>query len=168
MASDFSQSWALSRSRFLDSFSDLNHEQINWRLHDETLTIAEMALHVAGVEIYFTTQLLKQTPEGVAATIAKCATEGVVNANPFPFSVDEMTPEFVAEAMELAKSMVEPVITEASAEIRGGELVSALGPVISGDGGFARLGFHAGYHQGQVHLIRTAPGFPKTGSGDYH
>ena len=64
-------------------------------------------------------------------------------------------------AFTASKGMLEPLISGPSDEIRAKQIVSALGPIIDGNGAFARLGFHAGYHQGQAHLIRTAPGFPK-------
>lgn len=163
--SDYAASWELSRQRFLDSFRDLDQTALNWRIHPGALTIAEMALHVAGVELSFATQLLQTptlTPE--QAKLKAAATEGVVNDNPFPYSPEESTPETVAAALDLAKSILEPVIREASPEVRAREIKSALGPIITGDGAFARLGFHAGYHQGQVHLVRTAPGFPGTAS----
>ncbi len=158
--SDFLAPWSLSRSRFTEAFAALNQEQIHWRLHPGTLTIAEMVLHVAGVEILFASQLNDQPTEGLAARLRAAATEGVVNDLPFPFSPDEVTPATLREAMDLSRTWIEPLITEASPEIRAKSLVSALGPVITGEGAFARLSFHAAYHQGQIHLLVTAPGFP--------
>lgn len=158
--SDFLTPWSLSRTRFTEAFAALNQEQIHWRLHPGTLTIAEMVLHVAGVEILFASQLNDQPTEGLAARLRAAATEGVVNDLPFPFSPDEVTPATLREAMDLSRTWIEPLITEASPEIRAKSLVSALGPVITGEGAFARLSFHAAYHQGQIHLLVTAPGFP--------
>jgi hypothetical protein len=54
-----------------------------------------------------------------------------------------------------------PLIEQPTADILKKEIVSVLGPVITGEGAFARMAFHAAYHQGQVHMLRTAPGFPK-------
>ena len=56
--SDFAASWRLSRGRFLDAIKDLNTAQLNWRLHPDSLTLGEAALHVAGVEVSFMSQLL--------------------------------------------------------------------------------------------------------------
>lgn len=158
--SDFAKSWALSRQRFLDSFSGMSREQINWRMHSGTLTVAEMALHVAGVEVSFASQLTGAELSPEMARLKSAATEGVVNENPFPYSPEECTPEFLQGQMEAAKAMVQPLIEAASPEVRQKSLKSALGPMIDGEGAFARLGFHAGYHQGQVHFLATAPGFP--------
>lgn len=158
--SDFSETWSLTRKRFDDSLAGLNAEQMNWRLHPGTLTIGEMALHVAGVEVSFITQLKGETPEGLEARIKLTATEGVVNDNPFPFSAEEITPELVNEALTIARAMVEPAV-ENPDPYRSATIKSALGPVIDGTGAFARLGYHPGYHQAQVHMIRTAPNFPQ-------
>lgn len=157
--SDFSATWSLVRGRLLNDINGLNAEQLNWRLHPGTLTIGEMVIHVAGVEISFVSQLLGETPEGLEARLKAAATDGSVNDKPFPFTKDEITPEFVAETMKVALAKVEPLITNPD-PYRDVQIVSALGPVIDGSGAFARLAYHPGYHQAQVHVIRTAPGFP--------
>lgn len=158
--SDFAASWSLCRKRFLDEIGSLSQPQLNWRMQPDTLTIGEMALHVAGVEVSFISQLQGLSLDESAARLVKAATEGVVNDNPFPYSPDEITPVAVAEAFDFAHGLVEPVITAPSDALRAKEIKSALGPMISGEGALARLGFHAGYHQGQAYLIKTAPGFP--------
>jgi hypothetical protein len=157
--SDFAETWSLTRGRFVAAISDLNQEQLNWRLHPDTLTIGEMALHVAGAELSFANQLLEFQPEGLEARLCQAATDGCVNDKPFPFSADEITPELVQQALQIAQDKVGPMI-ENPEPYREKTLVSVLGPVINGAGAFARLGYHPGYHQGQVHLLRTAPGFP--------
>lgn len=138
----------------------LSAEQLNWRLHPDALTIGEMALHVAGVEVSFLSQLLDTPLDPLRSRIKATATEGVVNDHPFPFAPEEITPALVAEALADARARVEPVIADPTPAVRAKQIVSALGPVIDGTGALARLAFHPGYHQGQVHLIRTAPGFP--------
>jgi hypothetical protein len=160
--SDFKTAWQLSRKRFVDAVSDLDGAALNWRLHPESLTIGEMAIHVAGVEVSFISQLLDAPLDELPARLRSAATDGVVNDRPFPFSVEEITPDMVRRALEVAQSMVEPVIGHPSEAVRQKEIVSALGPTITGEGAFARLAFHPAYHQGQVHLLRTAPGFPKS------
>ena len=157
----FAISWKLSRGRFVDAIKDLNQEQLNWRLHPGSLTLGEAALHVAGVEVSFVSQLNDAPVDGLAARLKTAATEGVVNENPFPFTSDEITPELVAKSLEIAELMARPLLENPSQAVLEKEIVSALGPVITGEGALARFAFHPGYHQGQAHLIRTAPGFPK-------
>lgn len=158
--SDFHASYQISRTRFEDAVKDLNQAQLIWRLHPGVLTIGEMALHVAGVEVSFLSQLQGTALEGFEAKLKQAATEGVVNENPFPFTPDEIDPETVARALRIGRELAEPAIAAPSDELRGRTIKSALGPMIDGTGALARLAFHSGYHQGQVHLIATAPGFP--------
>lgn len=158
--SDFHEAWSLTRGRFDAAVGGLRHDQLGWRMHPGTLTIGEMAAHVAGVEVSFATQLRGEEPTGLAARVKQAATDGVVNDKPFPFSTDELTPELVGEVLALGRAEIGPLILEPTDEVRARQLVSALGPVIDGTGAFARLAYHAGYHQGQVHMITTAPGFP--------
>ena len=156
----FAMSWQLCRGRFVTEIKDLNQEQLNWRIYPGSLSIGEMALHVAGVEISFTSQLTGETIDGLKARLKTAATQGVVNDLEFPFSPGEITPELVAESLGLAEAMTKPVIENPSAEVLAGELVSALGPIITGEGALARFAFHPGYHQGQAYQIKNAPGFP--------
>lgn len=158
--SDFALAWSLSRSRFIDTIKDLNAAQLNYRLHPQALTIGEMALHVAGVEVSFASQLLGLELDEEGKRLKAAATDGSVNDKPFPFSMDEITPDNVMAKLDYARSLVEPMISNPSDGVLQKEIVSALGPVITGQGAMARFAFHAGYHQGQAYLIRTAPEFP--------
>lgn len=158
--SDFHVAYGLSRGRFATEVEGLSKEQLNYRLYPGSLTIGEMAIHVAGVEVWFSAQLTGREMSAEEKLIASTATDGVVNDKPFPFSAEEITPQFVAKALALGRSLAEPLIESPSDAIREVQLVSALGPVIDGTGALARMTFHPGYHQGQAYQIKQAPGFP--------
>lgn len=158
--SDFGETWRLVRGRFDDAVKGLSADQLNWRLHSDALTIGEMALHVAGVEVSFITQLKGETAEGDLERLKVAATEGVINETGFPFAPDEIDAAKVDWALSVSRKMVEEMIDELTPETRSRTIKSALGPMIDGTGAFARLAYHPGYHQGQVHLVKTAPGFP--------
>lgn len=157
---DFAATRTLSRGRFCDAVKNLTSAQLNYRLHKEILTIGEMALHVAGVEVSFASQLLGETLDPFEARLKAAATDGAVNDLPFPFTASEITPEMVDEALTTAAGWIDRLYAQGEA-LRGKEIKSALGPMISGEGAYARLGFHPGYHHGQAYLIMTSPDFPK-------
>lgn len=156
---DFLDSYNLCRKRFAESVLGLKQAQLNWRLHDQVLTIGESAIHVAGVEMWFIHQLTGEAFAGYER-VMQSATAGVVNDEVFPFTPEEITPEFVAEVLENAEAAVRPHLENPSAEFLAKEIKSALGPIINGRGALARLAFHPGYHHGQVYMIITAPGYP--------
>lgn len=161
MSSDFHAAWTLSRGRLDADVVGLSHEQLNFRLHPGVLTIGEMLLHVVGVEIWFMAQLKGEAiNDPTLKKVSLCATEGVVNDNPFPFASDELTPEFVDEMMTEGRRWIDSVMPDPAPEVLTKQMKSALGPIIDGRGAFTRLAFHSAYHQGQVQMIRTAPGFP--------
>jgi hypothetical protein len=162
--SEFSETWELTRKRFDDAVSGLSQDQLNWRLQPGSLTLGESALHVAGVELSFVSQLLGETLDAEGARISACSTEGVINPTPFPFDASEITPDLVQQALDRGRRTTHAVLENPSDEIRHRQIKSALGPMIDGNGAFARLAYHAGYHQGQAHLIKTAPGFPENRS----
>jgi Protein of unknown function (DUF664) len=157
---DFAKAWQLSRHRFAESVSDLNQVQLNYRLHPDVLTAGEMVLHVVGVEIWFVAQLTGQELNEVEVRLTKAAVDGVVNDNPFPYRTDEISPQMITWAFQRGQEIVKEHIENPSAEFLAKEIKSALGPIITGEGALARFAFHPAYHQGQVHLIRTSPGFP--------
>ncbi len=159
--SDYAAAWELSRKRLVDEIAGLNAEQLNWRLYPGALSIGQMGLHVAGVEIFFSSQLTGAMLDDFSKRLLRCSTEGVVNELPFPYSDEEITPESVSAGLAAGEAAWRPLVTEAAPEIRVGQITSALGPIISGDGAFARLSFHSGYHQGQAFQVKCAPGFPK-------
>jgi hypothetical protein len=159
---EFQSTYTLTRQRFDDAVNGLNHEQLNWRLHPDALTIAEMAIHLAGVETWFSAQLLALSmSDEFELRVIQAATDGSVTDNPFPFAVEEMTPETVSRAMSLGRDSVAKLFIDLNDKIREMELKSALGPIIDGNGALARIAAHPFYHQGQIYMIKTAPGFPK-------
>jgi len=160
--SDFSQAWNLSRQRFVDEIKDLSDEQLRWRLFPTAHSIGEMAIHLAGVEVLFGSQLAKTELDEFGTQLRRSATEGVVNDLPFPFDNDSIDGELVNRSLAYARALWGPLIESAAPDIRNIELVSALGPIITGEGAFARLSFHSGYHQGQAYLIKSAPDFPRS------
>lgn len=159
--SDFHAAYQISRKRFDDAVIGLTQEQLNWRLQPGTMSIGEMAMHVAGAEVNFISQLLGSPLDDYATRLKTAATQGVVDDLPVPYSPDEITPEVVAEALAFGRAMAEPVIAAPPDAVRATVIKSVLGPMIDGTGALARLAFHPGYHQGQAYLISTAPGFPK-------
>ncbi len=156
---DFIATRALSRGRLADSIKTLSQAQLNFRLHENTLTIGEMVIHVAGVEVSFASQLLDAELIPAEQKLKTAATDGAVNDLPFPYSEAEITPEFVQACLATADIWISKLYAQGES-LRQKELQSALGPIITGEGAFVRLGFHPGYHHGQIYMITSSPNFP--------
>lgn len=129
-------------------------------MQKDSLTIGEAALHVAGVEVSFASQLTDAKLDEFGTRLKAAATDGVVNEKEFPFAASEITMDLVNEALGYSEQLVRPVIESPSEQLLAKEIVSALGPIINGEGALTRLAFHAAYHQGQTYLMRCAPDFP--------
>jgi len=82
--SDFAASWSLSRKRFIDEISELIFGSAELAHSSESLSIGEMALHMAGTEISFGCQLSGQALEARGERLRTAATQGVVDDAPFP------------------------------------------------------------------------------------
>lgn len=159
---DFHTTYNLSRGRFDEAVFPLTNSQLNWRSHPGSLTIGEMALHLAGVEIWFSGQILGLELNPSETLLTRCATEGVVNGLPFPISAVDITAELVEQSLNNARKFAIRLFEADSPEIRAIQLQSALGPVISAEGAMARFSFHPAYHHGQAYLLITATEFPAT------
>ena len=88
---DFGKSWQLSRGRLRAEIESMTPEQLAYRIHSDSLSAGQAVLHVVGVEVWFTSQLTGTELTGDLARVAKSATAGVVNDDPFPFSDEEIT-----------------------------------------------------------------------------
>ncbi|MBL8060039.1 MAG: DinB family protein [Chthonomonas sp.] len=158
--SDFLSTYQLTRGRFDDAVKGLSQEQLNYRLHPETLTIGEMALHVAGVEFFVLSQLLDLNLTESQDRIRRCARDGALNENPFPFATHEISTDLLEGALQEARSLTEKTLADPTEELRAKPNESALGPMIDGTGAMVRLAYHPGYHHGQIWMIKSSPGFP--------
>ena len=155
--SDAYATWTLVRGRFDAELALVPDERLHARLFSGAMTPAEMAAHVAGVEVKFSSGVTGKALEGEDARIARAASDGVVNENPFPFAPEEMGRERLGEMLARGRAWAEPVLADPTPEIRAAQAVSVLGPVIDGTGVLARLAYHPAYHQAQLYLVRVAP-----------
>lgn len=160
--SDYLAPWRLGRDRFLASFEGLSESQLRFVADYYPNSIGQLAIHVAGSEVFMALHILKIEPRNeFERKVFLSVTDGMLNENVFPFEPHEITRETIDEALRLGESLIEPLLQNASPEHRKVRFASPLGPEIDGDGAFARMAFHASYHQGQVYIIRNAPNFPK-------
>lgn len=150
---DFLTTYRLTRQRFDDAIRAFPEEHLHRRIAPDTLTTAEMAMHVAGAEVYVLHGLLQKEPTEHERRLIGCAFNGVVNSDPFPFTEQEMTTDFLLATLESSRAYTESVLAAIDDDLRKRQIKSVLGPMIDGDGAFARLCSHPFYHQGQVYLI---------------
>ena len=160
--SDFAITWELTRGRFLKALEGLSQDQLNFRVFPETLTAGECALHVFAVESSYISQIANIRLDEFGQRLAKCAADGVVNNNPFPFSPEEITPDLVHRAAEYSLGIVNEPINNPTEAMFKAEMTSVLGPQIDGKGVLARLAYHPGYHQAQIYIIQQSPDYPKS------
>jgi uncharacterized damage-inducible protein DinB len=157
---DFGISWNLSRQRFVDEIKGLSDEQMRWRPYSGALSIGEMGIHVAGVEVFFTSQLSGSELSDLEVRVRSSSTDGVVNDKPFLFADEEISTNLVLKILDNAAEMVTPLMTSPTPDILAKEIQSALGPIITGKGALARFAFHPAYHQGQAYFYKSMPSFP--------
>lgn len=162
LVSDYLSPWRLGRDRFVASFEGLSESQLRFVADYYPNSIGQLAIHVAGSEVFMALNILQLEPrDDFERKVYHSVTDGMLNDKVFPFEAHEITRETIGQALRLGESLIEPLLQNPTPEHRKVRFGSPLGPEIDGDGAFARMTFHASYHQGQVYIIRNAPNFPK-------
>ncbi len=160
--SDLYDVWRFTRQRLSQAIDGLSDNQVTWRQHERSHTIAEILYHIAGAEHYWAARLHGQNPartdyEGKLDLAVK---DGFLRDGHSPFDDAEMTVAGCLAALEFTEVEIEPVLSSPTIDQLEMRLVSPVGDDVSGREGLARLAQHAGYHTGQIWMIRSHPEFP--------
>lgn len=159
----FGQTWRFTRFRLNEALVGLRDEQMEWRIYAGAHSIFEIAYHIAGAEHYWSARLSAKDPSAtpLEAKLDRAVHDGFLRDGLPPFGTPaELSRDALMKALEFTASRLAPVIEDPTPEQLGMPLISPVGDRVTGEAGLARLCQHAGYHTGQVWLIRMAPKFP--------
>jgi hypothetical protein len=120
---------------------------------------------MAGAEHYWATRMTDRDPRANPweEKLDKAVREGFLLDNTSsPFGPEDMKPDLVAKALDCSYTSLKPIIENPTQEQLEMRLISPIGPEVSGYEGLIRIAQHAGYHAGQIWIIRSLPDFPKS------
>jgi DinB superfamily len=158
----YAEIWYLTRERLTEVYQDMNDEQANWRPFPGAHTTVEYLYHVAGVELYFTGVLTNAEPKDeYERKIHAAFANTFLREGAFPFEGHDLTKEKAAAALEYTGKLFGPLIESGGDALLNKPLISAQGVKTDGRGAFIRAAQHAGYHTGQIYLMKCHPDFPK-------
>lgn len=161
MSWDIGQVWLFTRSRLSASWEDLDELELSWRPSRVNHSIGELLIHIAGAEHYWAKRLSGITDsDEFSQKLDHSVRQGFLVDGEFPFSADEINRELISRALEKSYQEIEPIMSNPSTEILEMKLISPIGDDVSGKEGLIRLAQHAGYHTGQIWLMRMLPNFP--------
>lgn len=152
--------WSFTRRRLDEALAGLSDSQALWRGWSEGHNIFEYALHVAGAEAYWASRLRAESPSNALAELERCVHEGFLRDGDFPVPAERQCASLALESLALSRDWLEPVIASPTSEQLAMSIVSPIGDSVDGAEGLTRLAQHAGYHTGQINLLRQMPGFP--------
>lgn len=159
---DLARVWHFTRIRLAQAYEDLNDTQLNWRMFEGAHSIAEYLYHVAGVELYWAHHLGGYTPQNAfESCLLRCATESFLKEAPFPLSQAECTARRVKQTLDFTFALIRPIVEQPTEDILTKPVISPIGDPIDGREGLVRMAQHAGYHTGQIWLMRMHPEFPR-------
>jgi hypothetical protein len=157
------ETWRFTRERMQQSWEDLSLEQLHWRLHEDSASIAEHLLHVCGGEHWLGRRMRRIDPRPTEfdQKVDLCVRDGFLNDNPFPFTREEMDHSLIQRILDKTASEIDPMMSNITDDLLASEFETPLGPTADGIGGLNRLAQHPAYHTGQIWTIRLHPDFPK-------
>ncbi len=144
----------------MQAIDDLTNEQLAWRPDDKALSIFEMFMHVAGGDVFLLLRLAGKEPNDYEKRLELCARDKVINDNPFPFTVNDVSMDTLVNALDHTYAIAFSMMQNCD-QWEGKSAETPLGPVAEAAGIFARVTQHPAYHTGQAWLYRNSPRFPK-------
>ncbi len=158
---DVASVWYFTRLRLDQAIADLDDAGMNWRLFEGAHSIAEYLYHVAGVELYWAHHLAGYEPkDAFEEGVLRCATDSFLRDAPFPLPQSVCTAERVRQTLQFTADLFRPLIESPTPQQMEMPVTSPIGDPITGREGLIRASQHAGYHTGQIWLIRMHPDFP--------
>jgi uncharacterized damage-inducible protein DinB len=159
---DLFEVWAFTRVRLDQSLEGLGDEELKWRQHDNSHTIGEILYHIAGAEHYWAARLQRIDPKKTEfdSKLDLAIHDGFLREGKSPFEGSKMNLDDCSRALEYTRAEIEPILSNPSAEMLEMPLISPVGDHVTGRQGLHRLVQHAGYHTGQIWMIRFHPNFP--------
>lgn len=161
---DLAQVWHFTRVRLAQAIEGLTDEQVQWRPYEGAHNIGEMLYHIAGVEWYWAHRMTGSPPEPQSweVRLDKAACDGFLNDSPCPFQTNELTVEKTTQALQFAFERLKTLIENPTPEQLSMAAISPIGDPVTVHDGLVRVVQHAGYHTGQIWMIRMDPRFPRS------
>ncbi|WP_019121502.1 DinB family protein [Brevibacillus massiliensis] len=140
--------WLKARERYLATLSDMQPEQLSWKVAPGSNSLGFLVRHIAEVEYRFASMFFaRPVPESVTlATIGPVKDEGVYTDWPQLQLFMEQSFAHLLDAMQSLPDESWDVPVEAP--------IGVLTPREA----LGRLTYHMGYHAGQIGLIRKYGG----------
>jgi uncharacterized damage-inducible protein DinB len=160
---DLAQVWHFTRVRLAQAIEGLNDAQVQWRPYEGGHNIGELLYHIAGVEWYWAWRMagFQPEPDSWEARLDNAARDGFLNDLLCPFQGNDLTAAKTRYALQFAFEHLQPVLENPSPEQLAMQAVSPIGDPVTAHDGLVRVVQHAGYHTGQIWMIRMDPRFPK-------
>lgn len=160
--SELGDVWRFTRKRLDEALHGLTPQQLSWKAHEKGHSIAEIAYHVAACEHYWATRLTDSEPvvDDFTSRLERAVHEGFLREGDSPFGQSDADPDALRDALDRTAKEIGPVFELPTPAQLSMPLISPNGDSVTGRDGLTRLAQHAGYHAGQIWMLRLDPRFP--------
>lgn len=161
--SELGDVWRFTRKRLDEAIQGLSPSQLSWKAHEGAHSIAEIVYHVAACEHYWAARISNAAParDHFEERLEQAVHDGFLRDGDSPFGQDDATPEDLRQALDRTAAEIGPIYDLPTPDQLAMSFTSPIGDTVSGRDGLTRLAQHAGYHTGQIWMLRLDPRFPE-------
>lgn len=157
---DLASVWHFTRVRLDSVLADLSDEEMAARPMTGCHSIFDIVYHVCGAEHYWASRMGgRPLPDpDLTALLERAIFDDFLREGTAPFGGEWLTRLRLEAVMAETFAMIRPIFEEPTPEKLEMRLTSPIGDPVTGREGLTRLAQHAGYHAGQIQLIRIQLG----------
>ena len=154
---DLAAVWHFTRARLDATLQGLTDDDMEYRPFTGAHTVFEIVFHVCGAEHYWASRMgVNQLHDIELATLLEQSVfEGFLRHGNPPFGPIWRHRLPMEDVMRQTFALIRPIMENPTPHQLDMPLVSPIGDSITGRQGLTRLAQHAGYHTGQIQMIRT-------------
>lgn len=153
--------WEFTRFRLRQSLEGLTDDQLRQRPFEGGHSIVEIVYHIAGAEHYWGSRLAGIDPNRSEYDVLldRAIHDGFLNEKDFPFGLEDLNRAAIEKALDYTEELIRPIFENPTNAHLTMNMLSPIGDPVTGKQGLTRLAQHAGYHTGQIWMIRMKFGF---------
>lgn len=157
---DLAAVWHFTRARLDAALQGLTDEEMDYRPFTGAHTVFEIVYHVCGAEHYWATRLGAEPFHDLdlSTLLERAVFEGFLRDGQPPFGPIWKHRLPMEDVMRQTFAMLRPIIEHPTPHQMEMSLTSPIGDAVTGRQGLTRLAQHAGYHTGQIQMIRVIVG----------
>lgn len=157
---DLAAVWHFTRGRLDAALQGLTDDEMEFRPYTGAHTVFEIVYHVCGAEHFWASRMggAALADPDLSSLLERSIYDGFLRAGDPPFGPSWRHRAPMEDVLRQTFAMLRPIMEYPTPHVLELSLTSPIGDPVTGRQGLIRLAQHAGYHTGQIQMIRTIVG----------